>query len=154
MHTAWSPSNKGNYEVDGDVGEVVLPLGVLWLLLGSCSEGGFFRARMKFPKDYPEMPPDLRFVSPFWHPNVYEDGRVCISILHKPGDDEYGYESASERWLPVHTVESILVSVISMITSPNLESPANVEAAKEYRDDRAGFRKKVARLVRRSQEEL
>ena len=35
---------------------------------------------------------------------VYSDGRVCISILHPPGDDPSGYELASERWTPVHTV--------------------------------------------------
>lgn len=35
---------------------------------------------------------------------VYPDGRVCISILHNPGDDPHGYERASERWSPVHTV--------------------------------------------------
>lgn len=60
---------------------------------------------------------------------VGPDGVVCISILHEPGDDKYGYETASERWLPVHTVETILVSVISMISDPNDESPANVDAA-------------------------
>jgi len=37
---------------------------------------------------------------------VYSDGRVCISILHPPGDDPNGYELASERWSPVHTVSS------------------------------------------------
>lgn len=36
--------------------------------------------------------------------SVYPDGRVCISILHAPGDDPNGYELASERWTPVHTV--------------------------------------------------
>lgn len=35
---------------------------------------------------------------------VYPDGRVCISILHPPGEDPNGYELASERWTPVHTV--------------------------------------------------
>ena len=69
-------------------------------------EGGFFQAEMTFPKNYPNHPPKLKFVSEFYHPNVYADGTVCISILHEPGDDAYGYESASERWLPVHTVES------------------------------------------------
>ncbi|EXX51946.1 Ubiquitin-conjugating enzyme E2 15 variant 2 [Rhizophagus irregularis] len=44
-------------------------------------EGGFFKARMTFPKDYPLMPPKLRFISEMWHPNVYPDGEVCISIL-------------------------------------------------------------------------
>ena len=79
---------------------------------------------------------------------------MCISILHPPGDDEYGYERASERWSPVHTVETILVSVISMLSDPNDESPANVEAAKLWRDDRAAFKKQVRLCVRRSQEAL
>jgi hypothetical protein len=35
---------------------------------------------------------------------VYPDGRVCISILHPPGEDPNGYELASERWTPVHTL--------------------------------------------------
>ena len=60
---------------------------------------------------------------------VHKDGEVCISILHEPGEDKYGYEKASERWLPIHTVETILMSVISMISDPNDESPANVDAA-------------------------
>lgn len=39
------------------------------------------------------------------HPNVFPDGKVCISILHPPGEDIYNpQESASERWSPVHTV--------------------------------------------------
>jgi len=60
---------------------------------------------------------------------VDRDGNVCISILHEPGADKWGYEKASERWLPVHTVESILISVISMLADPNDQSPANVDAA-------------------------
>ena len=60
---------------------------------------------------------------------VEKNGNVCISILHEPGDDKWGYEKASERWLPVHTVETILISVISMLADPNDESPANVDAA-------------------------
>lgn len=61
--------------------------------------------------------------------SVDHEGNVCISILHEPGDDKYGYEQASERWLPVHTVETICLSVISMLADPNDESPANVDAA-------------------------
>ncbi|KAK1271259.1 Ubiquitin-conjugating enzyme E2 14 [Acorus gramineus] len=118
----------------------------------STSEGGFFNAIMSFPPNYPVHPPSVRFTSEMWHPNVYPDGRVCISILHAPGDDPNGYELASERWTPVHTVESIVLSIISMLSSPNDESPANIEAAKEWRDRKDVFRKKVSRCVRRSQE--
>jgi len=117
-------------------------------------EGGFFKARMSFPKDYPLMPPKLRFISEMWHPNVYPDGEVCISILHPPGEDKYGYEDAGERWMPVHTVETILLSVISMLSTPNDESPANIEAAKEWREDYPAFKKKVQRMVRRSADML
>lgn len=61
---------------------------------------------------------------------VYPDGVVCVSILvgfsflfnvafrlcllyqHAPGDDQYGYEDPGERWMPVHTVESIVSQMI------------------------------------------
>ncbi|KAF6138077.1 hypothetical protein GIB67_033491 [Kingdonia uniflora] len=116
-------------------------------------EGGFFNAIMSFPSDYPNSPPTVRFTSEMWHPNIYTDGWVCISILHAPGKDPNGYELASERWLPVHSVESIVLSIISMLSSPNDESPANVDAAKDWRDG-VEFRKKVSRCVRKSQEML
>ena len=61
--------------------------------------------------------------------SVEKSGDVCISILHDPGEDKYGYERPEERWLPVHTVETIMVSVISMLADPNDESPANLDAS-------------------------
>lgn len=117
-------------------------------------EGGFFKCHLCFPKDYPLRPPKMKFLTDIWHPNIDKNGTVCISILHEPGDDKYGYEKASERWLPVHTVETIMISVISMLADPNDESPANVDAAKEWRENPAEFKRKVARCVRKSQEML
>jgi len=117
-------------------------------------EGGFFKCHLIFPKEYPLRPPKLKVITDIWHPNIEKNGDVCISILHEPGDDKWGYEKASERWLPIHTVETILVSVISMLADPNDESPANVDAAKEWRENFPEFKRKVARTVRRSQEEL
>eukprot|EP01103_Thecamoeba_quadrilineata_P007707 TRINITY_DN17550_c0_g1_i1.p1 TRINITY_DN17550_c0_g1~~TRINITY_DN17550_c0_g1_i1.p1 ORF type:complete len:167 (+),score=31.19 TRINITY_DN17550_c0_g1_i1:24-524(+) len=116
-------------------------------------DGGIFKARLSFPHEYPNLPPKMKFVSEIWHPNVFKTGEVCISILHPPGDDKYGYEKASERWNPIHTVETILISVISMLSDPNDESPANLDAAKEWREDRPTFKRKVARCVRLSQED-
>jgi ubiquitin-conjugating enzyme E2 G1 len=89
-----------------------------------------------------------------WHPNVYEDGRVCISILHPPGEDEFNsQESADERWRPILGVEQILISVLSMLSDPNDESPANLDAAVMWRNDRLAFKKRVRQVVRKSQEE-
>jgi ubiquitin-conjugating enzyme E2 G1 len=75
----------------------------LLLVSLSCvsSEGGFFKARLTFPTEFPLQPPKMRFITPMWHPNsafpshhailfsssetprriVYPDGVVCISIL-------------------------------------------------------------------------
>jgi ubiquitin-conjugating enzyme E2 G1 len=61
---------------------------------------------------------------------VYEDGKVCISILHPPGTDVFNeLEKAEERWRPILSVEAIIVSVMSMLSAPNDESPANIDAA-------------------------
>lgn len=81
---------------------------------------------------------------------VYPNGDVCISILHPPEDDKYGYESAAERWSPVQTPETILLSVISMLSSPNDESPANVDAAKMLREDPKEFKRRCRKVVRES----
>lgn len=68
-----------------------------------------------------------KFMLPF--AAVAKNGDVCISILHEPGEDKFGYEKPEERWLPIHTVETIMISVISMLADPNSDSPANVDAA-------------------------
>lgn len=81
---------------------------------------------------------------------VYADGRVCISILHAPGDDPMGYESSAERWSPVQSVEKILLSVVSMLAEPNDESGANVDAAKMWREDRREFERIAQKLVRKT----
>ena len=64
------------------------------------------------------------------------------------------YEQASERWSPVQSVEKVILSVISMLagkptsftseigvlercSEPNLESGANIDCCKLYRDNRA-----------------
>jgi ubiquitin-conjugating enzyme E2 G1 len=107
------------------------------LLLGPSDtifEGGIFKCQIEFPKEYPNKPPSFKFIDKLYHPNIYPDGKVCISILHE-GEDQYGYEHISERWNPSHSVNSILMSILSMLTAPNFESPANVDASKLWRDD-------------------
>eukprot|EP00040_Diaphanoeca_grandis_P003881 m.26257 g.26257 ORF g.26257 m.26257 type:complete len:168 (-) comp15333_c0_seq1:231-734(-) len=117
-------------------------------------EGGYFKAQLTFPTEYPVKPPKLVFQSKMWHPNVYKSGEVCISILHEPGEDKHGYEDAGERWNPTQTVTTIMLSVISMLCDPNDMSPANVDAAKEWRENRAGFESRVRQCVRQSEKDL
>lgn len=95
--------------------------------------GGYFKAIMRFPTEYPYSPPSFRFVSKMWHPNIYDNGEVCISILHPPVDDPQSGELPSERWNPTQSVRTVLLSVISLLMEPNTCSPANVDASIMYR---------------------
>lgn len=99
-------------------------------------QGGYFKAKMKFPPTYPMDPPEMVMLQPMWHPNIYEGGKLCISILHPPGDDPMSGELASERWSPVQSVSTVLLSVISMLNEPNVSSPANVDAGVMFRTKR------------------
>lgn len=95
--------------------------------------------------------------------------------MHEPGVDQFGYENASERWSPVQSVgmriandlfvefrffllllllESILLSVLSMLSDPNCDSAANIDASVMWRDDRTAFKKKVSECVRKTLEDL
>ena len=93
----------------------------------------------------------MKFVTPMWHPNIYEDGRVCISILHKSDDPTYEHEG-TERWRPILGVESIILSVISMLNDPNIDSAANIDASVQWRDNRAQYNTKVRQLTNKSME--
>ena len=116
--------------------------------------GGLFTALLRFPEDFPNSPPEMRFLTEMWHPNIYADGRVCISILHPPGTDRFNdQERAEERWRPILGIEAILLSVISMLADPNLASPANIDAAVQMKNEPDIYKKRVRALVRRSVEE-
>ena len=117
-------------------------------------EGGFFKAILTFPLDYPNSPPQMKFTSPMFHPNIYPDGRVCISILHPPGTDKFNeQEKAEERWRPSLGAEEILLSVISMLNDPNCDSPANIDAAVMLRNNPEQYNNTVKSLIFQSMED-
>ena len=94
------------------------------------------------------MPPKMIFLNKVWHPNVYKDGRVCISILHPPEHDAFNeQETMDEKWRPVLGVREIVLSVLSLINEPNLDSPANMDAAIQFRDNIKEFKKTVRKYL-------
>jgi ubiquitin-conjugating enzyme E2 R len=120
----------------------------------SVFNGCYFKAEMTFTDTYPFSPPTFKFLRPIYHPNIFPDGKLCISILHAPGDDEQSGELASERWSPLQGVESVLRSVLLLLDDPEISSPANVDAGVMYRDNRAQYNEKAKAAVEASKKDI
>jgi len=116
--------------------------------------GGYFKAKMTFPKNYPYDPPDFKFVRPLFHPNIYPDGRLCISILHAPGDDPMSGETAAERWSPAQRVETVLLSVLSLLDDAEVSSPANVDAGVMLRNKPEEYKEMVRKDLAASKADI
>lgn len=69
-------------------------------------EDGSFRLTLTFTDAYPNKPPTVRFVSRMFHPNIYNNGELCLDILQN-------------RWSPTYDVAAILTSVQSLLNDPN-----------------------------------
>ena len=67
-----------------------------------------------FPIEYPFSPPRVIFRTPIFHPNIATNGAVCLDIL-KPGG-----------WSPLITIESLLLSIQSLLDDPNPDDPLNI----------------------------
>ena len=48
---------------------------------GTNYEGGIFRLYIEFTKDYPNKPPNIRFITPIYHCNINSAGRICHKVL-------------------------------------------------------------------------
>lgn len=128
-------------------------IGIMVLNKDSMYHGGYFKGQMRFPSDFPFSPPTYRFTPAIYHPNVYRDGRLCISILHQGGDPTSD-EPDSETWSPAQTVESVLISIVSLLEDPNVSSPANIDASVELRKNPDAYKKKVLQEVQRSRGDI
>lgn len=93
-------------------------------------EDGSFRLTLTFTDAYPNKPPTVRFVSRMFHPNIYNNGELCLDILQN-------------RWSPTYDVAAILTSVQSLLNDPNPSSPANVEAATLFKDNKQEYERRV-----------
>merc|ERR1712107_543062 len=85
-------------------------------------------------EEFPTKPPHVRFSTKMFHPNIYNNGEICLDILQN-------------QWSPIYDISAILTSIQSLLTDPNPNSPANVEAAKLYQENRREYDRRVQACV-------
>jgi len=100
-------------------------------------EGGVMHLRIKFEEDYPIHAPLIVFVTPMYHPNIYSNGKICLSVLQSD-------------WSQAFSIKTIMISIRSLLTDPNPSDPANPKAAQVYLQDRHMYEMLVRKSMRAS----
>ncbi|CAH1393411.1 unnamed protein product [Nezara viridula] len=99
---------------------------------GSPYEGGVFHLEVQLPREYPFQPPRVVFITPIYHPNIDEGGRICLDLLKLP---------PSGSWRCTTTIANVLIAVQCLLASPNPSDPLNPEIAALMQSDIKQFEK-------------
>lgn len=97
-------------------------------------ENGIFRLKIILPNNYPFSAPNVKFTTKIFHPNIHENGEICLDIL-------------KFNWKPVYTISQVLLSIVSLLSDPNPNDPLNTEAAKIYKANKNEYNMKVMSYV-------
>ncbi|MBW0565305.1 hypothetical protein O181_105020 [Austropuccinia psidii MF-1] len=95
--------------------------------INSPYESGTFEVAIEIPPGYPFEPLKMKFITKVYHPNISsQSGAICLDIL-------------KDAWSPVLTLKTTLVSLQSLLCSPEPNDPQDAEVAKVYLSDKAAF---------------
>jgi len=80
---------------------------------------GFYFFKFIFPENYPHSPPKIVFeidnTNVRYHPNLYSNGKVCLSIINTWD---------GEGWTSCQTIKSVLLTILSIMDSnPLIHEP-------------------------------
>ena len=85
---------------------------------------GVFKIDITIPDKYPFEPPVCKFLTKVWHPNISsQTGVICLDIL-------------KDQWAAAMTIESILTSLQSFLSSPEPADPQDAVVANQFQADR------------------
>ncbi|XP_063963083.1 ubiquitin-conjugating enzyme E2 U-like [Lytechinus pictus] len=110
-------------------------------LKGTIWEGGIFVLSLKFDENFNYRPPDIRFHTIPFHPNIdMQTGRPCVEFL-----DNVNY------WKDTYSLQSILLAIQCMLSNPVVARAVNEEAVNIFQNSHSLYKQMVIDCVNASQ---
>ncbi|XP_022913749.2 ubiquitin-conjugating enzyme E2 T-like [Onthophagus taurus] len=97
-------------------------------------EDGVFHLDLLIPDDYPFNPPSIKFITKVYHPNIDDNGRICLDLLKMP---------PTGSWKPTIGIEGLLIAIRMLLGNPNPKDPLMADIAEEFLTNKKEFEKKA-----------
>ncbi|KAI3845093.1 hypothetical protein MKW92_011327 [Papaver armeniacum] len=107
---------------------------------GSVYAKGVFSIQIQIPDRYPFQPPNVTFLTPIYHPNIDNGGRICLDILNLP---------PKGAWQPSLNIYTVITSIRLLLSEPNPDDGLMCEASREYKYNRQIFDQKARSMTER-----
>ncbi|XP_037017045.2 ubiquitin-conjugating enzyme E2 T isoform X3 [Artibeus jamaicensis] len=91
---------------------------------------GVFTLEVVVPERYPFEPPQIRFLTPIYHPNIDSAGRICLDILKLP---------PKGAWRPSLSIATVLASIQLLMAEPNPDDPLMADISAEFKYNKPIF---------------
>ncbi|KAI8084828.1 ubiquitin carrier protein, related [Halteromyces radiatus] len=92
-------------------------------------KGGTFYLDIVFSADYPFKPPKVKFITKIYHPNIDDDGSICVDLLK------------SDVWKPATKIHQVLDALAMLLEHPNPDDALVSSIAEAYNTNRAKYNK-------------
>ncbi|CAI5730452.1 unnamed protein product [Hyaloperonospora brassicae] len=105
---------------------------------GSPYEKGVFQLDIDIPERYPFEPPKVCFVTPIYHPNIDDAGRICLDTLKT---------QPKGSWLPSVNISTLLTTIRLLMAEPNADDGLMPDIANAFKHNRELFNKKATEMT-------
>lgn len=103
---------------------------------------GAFRVEILFPTEYPFKPPKITFRTKIYHPNIDENGQICLPIID------------NTNWKPSTRISAVLESLLALVNCPEPDHPLRQDVAQQFLHEKSRFKKTAEEYTLKYSEKL